>query len=48
MVNTPSNSQLASEIKKSNKQAFELFYFRYYKLLFHYIASRVQSSETAR
>ena len=48
MVNTPSDGQLAGEIKKSSKQAFEMFYFRYYKLLFHYIVSRIQSSETAR
>jgi RNA polymerase sigma-70 factor (family 1) len=48
MVNALSDGQLASEIKKSNKQAFETFYFRYYKLLFHYIVSRFQSSEIAR
>jgi RNA polymerase sigma-70 factor (ECF subfamily) len=48
MVNTLSDGQLASEIKKSNKHAFETFYFRYYKLLYHYIVSRLQSSEIAR
>ncbi|MBN1997164.1 RNA polymerase sigma factor [candidate division KSB1 bacterium] len=47
-MNTLSDNQLASEIKRSNKQAFETFYFRYYKLLFHYIISRIQCSETAK
>lgn len=42
------DTQLAKEIKQSNKQAFETFYFRYYKLLFHYTVGRIQSPETAR
>jgi RNA polymerase sigma-70 factor (ECF subfamily) len=48
MLNTSPDGQLASEIKKSNKQAFETLYFRYYKILFHYVVSRLQSSESAR
>lgn len=47
-MDTQSDNQLAKEIKKSNKLAFETFYFRYYKLLFHYTVSRIQSPETAR
>jgi RNA polymerase sigma-70 factor (ECF subfamily) len=46
-MNTPSDKQLTARIKKSNKQAFETIYFRYYKLLFHYTVSRIQNSETA-
>ena len=47
-MSTLSDNLLASEIKKSNKQAFETFYFRYYKILFHYTLSRIQCPETAR
>ena len=48
MMNTIPDNQLADEIKNSNKQAFETLYFRYYKLLFHYLVSRIQDSETTR
>jgi len=47
-MNTLSDNLLANEIKKSNKQAFETFYFRYYKMLFHYTVSRTKCPEIAR
>ncbi|MBN2012064.1 RNA polymerase sigma factor [candidate division KSB1 bacterium] len=47
-MNSKSDIQLAEEIKKSDKQAFETFYHRYYKLLFHYVVSRIQSTELAQ
>ena len=47
-MNTLSDEHLARQIKKSDKQAFETFYFRYHKLLFHYIISRIQCPETTR
>ena len=47
-MNPQTDKELAEQIKNSNKQAFELFYHRYYKSLFHYIVSRIQCSETAR
>lgn len=47
-INSLPDNQLAKEIKESNKQAFETLYYRYYKLLFHYIVSRVQFSETTQ
>ena len=43
-----SDKQLAGKIKNSNRQAFEIFYFRYYKLLFHYTVTRVQNPDIAR
>ena len=47
-MNSLSDKQLAEKIKQSDKQAFETFYFRYYKLLFHYTISRIQCPERAR
>lgn len=47
-MNTRSDKELAGAIKKSDKQAFEVLYFRYYRMLFHYTVSRIQSAETAR
>lgn len=47
-MNKLSDKELAIEIKKSNKQAFETFYFRYYKILFHYTITRIKNPDTAR
>lgn len=47
-MNTRSDNELASAVKKSDKQAFEVLYFRYYTMLFHYTVSRVQSAEISK
>ncbi|MEJ2544160.1 MAG: sigma-70 family RNA polymerase sigma factor [Calditrichaceae bacterium] len=47
-MKTLSDNELAGEIKKSNKKALETFYFRYYKMLFHFTVSRLQDSESAK
>jgi RNA polymerase sigma-70 factor (family 1) len=47
-MKTLTDNELAGEIKKSNKKALETFYFRYYKMLFHFTVSRLQDSEIAK